>query len=339
MKNLKQYLFLTYSQTFFPIFLILYIVTSIVYLVKIASLTSVIQINFLELLELYLYTVPTIIFYTLPVSIFISLALTFTKLSSEYEMIVITSFGLDPLKVVKLFIPHLTVLTFFLLINALALVPKGATMNQAFIEKKKTEAKFNIKASEYGQQFAQWLIYVEKEKHGIYEDIVLFNNTPDDDTIVIAKTATLDNNGDILSLNLINGKVIKSKDEIDQVDFKKMTINNEIIVYGNLNTFDDLIQYWSNIDQNQKKMYKFTFSILVSLLPITSILFIISIGYFNPRYDKNRTTLYGVILIAVYIIATQKLATKFTILELSYIPVVWMIASAYLYKKLIKSHY
>ena len=100
-QKLKKYLMTTYSQSFFPIFLTLYVITSIVYLVKIASLTSIIQINFLELLELYGYTIPTILFYTLPITIFVALALTLSKLSSEYELIVITSFGLNPIKILK----------------------------------------------------------------------------------------------------------------------------------------------------------------------------------------------------------------------------------------------
>jgi len=113
MKLLKKYLLINFSQTFFPIFLTLYSITSIIFLVKIASLTSIIQINFFELLELYLYSVPTILFYTLPISIFVSLSLTLSKLSSEYELIVITSFGLNPIKILKIFLPTLIYLVLY----------------------------------------------------------------------------------------------------------------------------------------------------------------------------------------------------------------------------------
>ena len=101
MKLLKKYLLIKYSETFFPIFLTLFTITSIIFLVKIASLTSVIQINFFELLELFSYSAPKILFYTLPISVFVSLVLTLSKLSSEYELIVITSFGLNPIKILK----------------------------------------------------------------------------------------------------------------------------------------------------------------------------------------------------------------------------------------------
>ncbi|MEA3353759.1 MAG: LptF/LptG family permease [Campylobacterota bacterium] len=339
MKHLKQYIFLTYSQTFFPIFSILYIVTSIVYLVKIASLTSVIQINFLELLEMYAYTIPNILYYTMPISVFVALALTLTKLSSEYELIVITSFGLNPIKLIKIIFFHLVLLTVFLLINSLALVPKASTMNQAFIEKKKTEAKFNIKASEYGQQFAQWLIYVDKEKNGLYKDVVLFKNDNKEDTIVIAKTATLNNEGTNLSLNLSNGKVIRANDQVNQVNFKKMTINNTIETIADIKNLNDLFLYWSDIDKDKKKMYKFSFSILSSLFPIISILFIIAIGYYNPRYDKNRTTAISVILVLLYMIIAQKLSNKYAVSALTLFPLLWIGASIITYRKKILNYY
>ena len=91
--KLKQYLYSQLAITFFPIFLGLFFITSIIFLVKIASLTSIITINFIELFTLYAYVIPQIIFYTMPISFFISLVITLSKLASEYELTVITSFG------------------------------------------------------------------------------------------------------------------------------------------------------------------------------------------------------------------------------------------------------
>ena len=102
--KLKQYLYSQLAITFFPIFLGLYFITSVVFLVKIASLTSIITINFFELFTLYSYVIPQIIFYTMPISFFISLVITLSKLASEYELTVITSFGLNPVKILKIFL-------------------------------------------------------------------------------------------------------------------------------------------------------------------------------------------------------------------------------------------
>lgn len=100
---LKKYLFKNFSSSFFPIFFTLFSITSIVYLVKIASLTSVIQLNILELLLLYIYTIPKILFFVLPISYFVGLVMTFSKLSGEYELLVISSFGKNPISILKYF--------------------------------------------------------------------------------------------------------------------------------------------------------------------------------------------------------------------------------------------
>ena len=79
-----------------------FFITSVVFVVKIASLTSIITIDFFELFTLFAYVVPQILFYTMPVSFFLSLVITLAKLASEYELTVITSFGLNPINILKI---------------------------------------------------------------------------------------------------------------------------------------------------------------------------------------------------------------------------------------------
>ncbi len=336
---LKKYIKSTYSQTFFPIFITLYTITSIIFLVKIASLTSVIQINFLELLELYSYSVPTILFYTLPVSIFISSGLGIAKLSSEYELIVITSFGLNPMKIARMIFPSLLLSTVLLLLISLALIPKADYMKKTFLKNKKTEAQFNIKASEYGQEFGKWLLYVNEEKNGLYKDIVMFQKNKEEDTFIIAKHASMNNAKTSLNLSLQNGRVIKIKEDINQIDFKKMVLNNEIKQTPNINTINDLLLYWKDVKKDRGRETAFTFNILVSIFPLISIMFIIYIGYFNPRYDKNNSTTVGLMLSTIFIMLSQKLAQDIGIVILGYVPLIWIILSYLSYRYKIKPHY
>ena len=338
-KLLKKYLLVTYSQTFFPIFLTLFIITSIMYLVRISALTSVMEINFTELLTLYSFYIPSILFYTLPISIFISIAISLSKLSTEYELIVITSFGLKPTKILKLLFPTLLFSTIFLLINSLVLIPKANHLYETFKAKKEQEAKFNIKASEYGQQFGKWLIYVNEEKDGLYKDVVLFQQNNTTDTFVISKTATLDNDKSQLGLHLSNGKAVNIDQTINQIDFEKMVINNNLKSSLNINSLNDLLIYWSDIDKNKFKRYKFNFSILMSFFPLLSLLFFISLGFYNPRYEKNKTSIYAILLAIIFVIASQKLSKKYGFEVLYIIPTFWILFSYLIYRVKIKSHY
>ena len=151
--KLNNYLYSQLAITFFPIFLGLFFITSIVFLVKIASLTSVITIDFFELFRLYSYVVPQIIFYTMPISFFISLVITLAKLSSEYELTVITSFGLNPINILKIFLPLILLLSALLLVVSVGLIPKTKFLTKQFLDLKTKDANFNIKASEFGQKF------------------------------------------------------------------------------------------------------------------------------------------------------------------------------------------
>ena len=309
------------------------------YLVRISALTSIMEINLLELLTLYSFHIPSILFYTLPISIFISLSISLSKLSTEYELIVITSFGLNPIKILKLIFPTLLFSTLFLLINSLVLIPKAKNLYETFKAKKTQEAKFNIKASEYGQAFGDWLIYVNEEKNGVYKDVVLFQQNQTTDTIVISNSATLKNEELALGLHLKDGNAIKIDDIVTQIDFKKMTLNNKIESTLNINTFDDLLEYWSFITEYDFMRDRFTFAILISFFPLISLLFYLSLGFYNPRYDKNKTTIYTLLLTIIYVIIAQKLGKNYGFNVLYIVPTIWIISSYLLYRVKIKNHY
>jgi len=227
--KLKQYLYSQLAVTFFPIFLGLYFITSIVFLVKIASLTSIITINFFELFKLYSYVVPQIIFYTMPISFFISLVITLSKLASEYELTVITSFGLNPTKILKIFLPITLILSAALLVVSVGLIPKTKFLTKQFLDVKKKEANFNIKASEFGQKFGDWLIYIQNKEDKLYEGIKLFKTQNGKDQFILSQTAILSNDKGELSFKLDDGKAFYiDENELNQINFKAMYINDSI---------------------------------------------------------------------------------------------------------------
>ena len=326
MKLLEKYFFSTFSSTFFPIFLTLYIITSIIFLVKMAALTSVIQMNFLELMQLYSYSIPTILFYTLPVSYFVSLTLSIAKLSREDELIVITSFGLNPTKLIKIFLPTTIAITIVLLITSLGLIPKADYLKETFLNTKQQEAQFNIKASEYGQQFGSWLIYVNKEKDNFLQDITLLKLEKDQDTIISAGWATMNNKDKNLNLKLESGKSFVISDSIQQIDFEKMLLNNKVNNQSNISSLNDFIMYWADRKTNIKKSNDFSFRILISIFPVISLFFILTIGYFNSRYDSNKETVSASILTIIYIILA-KLSSKYPNDILYALPIGWFLIS------------
>lgn len=327
MKLLEKYLFNTLSQTFFPIFWTLFIITSIIFLIKIAALTSIIQMNFIELLELYSYSLPTILFYILPISYFIGIVLTMAKFSADYEVIIFSSFGLNPLKFIQKLLPFSIAISIILLILSLGLLPKANYMKAQFMYVKKQEARFNIKASEYGQQFGSWLIYVNEEKDDIFKNITLLQVEKNKDLLISANQAQLNNNKSLLRLRLKDGKSFSIGDDIQQVDFNIMELNNDIKEMKNIKSLHDIFIYWKDRETDRKKSKAFSFNILISIFPILSLFFILWLGYFNPRYDKNRATAFSTILLVIFIVIANKFSAIYPNAILYTLPTGWFIFS------------
>lgn len=337
--KLNQYIYSQLALSFFPIFLGLFFITSIVFLVKIAALTSIVTINAWELFTLYAYTIPNIIYFTLPISFFIALVISLAKLSSEYELIVITSFGLNPVKILRLFVPFTLILSLALLIVSLGLIPKTKYLTEQMLNVKKKEANFNIKSSEFGQKFGDWMIYIEDKKENTYSEVKLFKAQDVNYQFIVSKTASMQNEEGDLNFVLNNGKLFDFKDkEINQIDFEKMTIADRINDSGQ-GIFIDSYEYWKVKLTTGDNVDKFTFYILISLFPFLSLFLVIAFGYFNPRYEKNRSVAYSVLFIVIYYVIADFLAKKIQINALYVLPPLWIVLSYVVYTLKIKKVY
>ena len=337
--RLSNYLHSQLAISFFPIFLGLFFITSVVFLVKIVSLTSVIKMNFIELFSLYLYTVPQILLFTLPISYFLSLVISISKLSSEYEMTVITSFGVGPLNIVKKLLPITLLISIALLVITLGLIPKAKYLMNSFIDYKKNEANFNIKESEFGQKFGDWLIFIEKKEDNIYKNVKLFKKENNKEELIVSETAILENNKGNLTFKLFNGKIFIIDDsELNEIGFETMYIN-EIVNNQQILVFSTSLNYWIlsleyNLDNDS-----FVFFILTSIFPLISLFLVIVFGYFNPRYEKNRAVAYSVLAVVIYFILIKYIGDRLLLHSLYIIPTIWIIASYILYSKTIKKEY
>lgn len=337
--KLKHYLLNQFTHTFLPIFLGLYFITSIIFLVKIAALTSVITMNALELLRLYMYVIPTIVFYTLPISFFVSLVITLGKLSSEYELIVITSFGLNPLRILRIFLPITLILSISLIFVSVGLIPKAKFLNERFLDQKQKEANFNIKASEFGQKFGKWLIYIDEKNDKTYNEVKLFKTENAKDQFIISKSAKLVNEEGELSFKLYNGKSFLINDEeLNQIDYKRLDINDSVNK-GNEDFFHDSITFWKNKLNSGSQVDKFSFYILTSLFPFISLFLVVAFGYYNPRYDKNKAVSYAMISVVAFYIFMEVLTENLLLHSLYVVPLCWIIGTYLVYTRTVKQQY
>lgn len=266
--------------------------------------------------------------------------LNLSKLSGEYELIVISSFGLSPMKLLKIILPISLFTSVALFVISFIIIPQTDYLQAKFLGQKQQEAEFNIKPSEYGQVFGPWYIYVEGKVENIYKDITLFLPSETKDSFVMAKIANIKNEKDSMKLILENGVAMNIFDKgMQQVDFEKMILGYQLSEVTEINSISDLVKYWQNIDPTSSKMRIFLQNFFISFFPVTSVLFYVGLGFYNPRYEKNRNTIYAIVLTTLYMIAMQKIAETRDVEMIPLFFSVWISISLVIYQIRIKPHY
>ena len=289
MVNVKGYISSNFTKSFLTIFIPFFLIISLVYLVKIAGLTAKIQISSWELLSLYSYSIPDIVFYTLPLSFIAALANTLIKLSQDNELIALYALGLDAKKVLhSLFLLGAFFSVLLFTISFLAM-PLSKQFYKSFKEEKKSEAKLNIVAGKLGQKFGNYYIYVKEKKDGLFQDIVIYNRTDKtNEQFFSSQTGELHHNGHVTSLLLNDGYgYTYSKTKLQQAEYKSLEAFDS--VDKKPFKFEDIIAHWSKAATNTKRMHRVLFFIFVSLIPLLSVYLVSSFTMINPRYQANRS--------------------------------------------------
>jgi len=291
MVNVRSYISANFSKAFLTIFLPFFLIISLVYLVKIASLTSKVVLTFSELLTLYSYSIPDIIFYTLPISFVAALANTLIRLSADNELIVIYALGLKANSVVRGLLVLGALFSILLLSISFFTMPLTKQMYKSFKQEKKAEAKLNIVPGKFGQKFGEFYIYVKDKNENHFNDVVIFNReNRDSEQFLSANEGELKIKGKISSLLLTDGHgYTYSKDKLKQAKYKTLEVFQNIKKRNY--KFEDIINYWRLAKTNEKRMHRLLFYMFVSLIPFISIYLIASFTMINPRYQSNNTFL------------------------------------------------
>jgi lipopolysaccharide export system permease protein len=349
MKILDRYITNNLYLIFLSMFIPLFAIASMIFMIKLATYTAVIQLSVLDLVKLYLFVLPEILFYTLPITFFIASVLTLFRLSNDNEIVVLFSLGIKPATILKSLLKPALLLTILLVFNFFILSPHTKTLSKNFVSYKKSEAKFNLSASEFGHSFGDWLLYIGKEDDKEnYSDVILFNKKQKEEIIISAKKAKIINNAGVLRLKLTNGEGYSySKEKLSQINFDTMYINDTMKT--NLTPYNSTLEYWMpqhkenetfvenylvNEDIRFKKR-KFALNTLLSLFPLFSLFLVATIGIVHVRHQKSKVYLYLFIGIAIYYGATLGLKKPLDIYSIPLISLTWLIVTYILYRKTI----
>ncbi len=309
MPKTSDYLLRSFSGIFFSIFLPIIVIGSLILFVRIAKLTEVTQMSAAEMLLMYGYSLPTILFYTLPVTFFAALVLTLNKLSNDFESVVLFSFGISPSKLVNFFYPLVLLLIALLMLLSLGLIPITKQLTKSFIAYKSMNAVLNIEASQFGQKFGEWLVFLEskdKESNTLH-NIVLYNSKPSQEQILIADMGRFINENGVLGLMLSDGRAYAIENgKVNQIDYKVMKIY-DTTQYKPF-TYQNLKEYWSLALKDKKRLKDMVIFIAISIFPLATLYFAFAYGILHPRYQKNYGYLAILLATALYYGAISAIA-------------------------------
>jgi lipopolysaccharide export system permease protein len=341
MSLINRYMIRNFGVSFFPIFMALFVIASVIYFINIATNTALLKVTFLEVFTLYLYRVPEILLLTLPISFFAGAVMALSKLSFDLEMIVFFALQGRKRDVVKALGIIALLSTLILLLVGLWLKPVTYIKTKEMIYNKQDTAQLNIKASEYGQQFGDWLLYVgESESDQHFRSLVLFNKRLDSDIFIRAKSADVLQKEGLFNLSLNDGDVYhisKESKNIEQIRFNTMAVNEQAksseLYYSNI------IDFWLFWVFEKKDARELAFALLGALFPIASLLMIVSIGIINPRNQKNRASLYVTLLIGLYYGLTSSMVQNYQLLAVPIVLGGWLLFSYFFYYIRIRNTY
>lgn len=339
MDRIQKYILSNLSTLFISIFMPLFAIASVIFSIKLATYTAVIQLSLLDMAKLYLFVLPEILFFTLPISFFVAATLSLFKLSNDNEIVVLFSLGIKPSFIIKTMAKPALLLSTLLIFDFFILFPHAKVLSKNFISYKKSEAKFNLSASEFGHSFGDWLLYLgEDNNNGTYSKVFLFNKKKEEEILISAKTAEVVNDSGILRLRLTDGEGYSySKDRFSQINFQTMLINSTMKT--SLREYKKPLEYWTSQTNAKKKKRMFITNIVLSLFPLVSLFLVAAIGIVHARHQKPRIYLYlflGVLLFYGATFGLQKVLGFYTI---PVILIPWIVATYIYYKKIIVNRF
>ncbi len=339
MRKLEKYIISNLSILFFSMLLPLFTIASIVFLIKLSTATAVIDISAFEMFKLYLFVFPEILFYTMPLTFFVAASLAIYKLSTDNEMVVLFSLGINPNIIIKILFKPALFLSILTLFNYLLIYPHTKVLSDNFIEQKKSNAQLNLSASEFGNKFGEWLVFIEKNNpDGSYEDVVLFKKTDKEEIIIGAKRAEIINEANILKLELFNGKGYNySKNKFSEISFKEMNINNKLD--SDYMQYRSAYGYWTSEEKHKRKKTMLVVNTMFSLFPIFSLFLVASIGIVHARHQKGMTYLYIFLGILAYYGATLSLEKTIGFYTIPLVFSVWISITYFIYKRKVLSRF
>ncbi len=338
MQRLSRYLAQHFFSSLLSFFIPLFGIASLIFFVKIVSITAYIHINFLELFQLYFYVLPQILFFTLSITFFIAAVSATYRLSYDFELIALFALGISPKRLVLYFLKNAALFSAILLIFGLLLIPQAKQLYKGFLTYKRHQMQLNIKPSEFGHKFGDWYLFMKDRQKNRFVDVALYSQKfYDKENFIVAKSATIQNDPKGILLTLYDGNAYSYDKEVLQiVNFKKLQLldraSNRYFYY------QGVVDYWKNALQNKQRAFDLTFFLFLALFPLAALFFIPFLGVVNTRYERKNIFLNSLATTLLYFAIAFGVSKPLGFYALLFLPL-WLGVGFWLYKQKVAKRY
>ncbi len=333
LNKLQNYILTSIGGVFIPIFFSIFFITSIFIFLRISAKTTFLRINFIDMLEFYIYSLPEVLTYILPISFFSASVIALGKLSFDLELIVVFALGASTHKIMKPVVYGGLIIALTSLVLSFIVLPQARYKIKEFLYKKESTTQLNLKPSEFGQKFGDYFLFVkERTGENSYKNIVVFNEAQK--MFIKADGADVQNQNNIISLVLKRGQAyIFSGADLKKIFFEKMSVNQQF--EGAKLDFLGTLNYWVDM-YHSRFQWEIFLQILVAVLPIISYFLIAALGIYNPRYDKNCAVALIIVCFVAFFYLVDLFGKSIGNLTLIVLPLIWISLSYVYYRKKLK---
>jgi lipopolysaccharide export system permease protein len=310
MVRTRHYLLRLFGRNYLLIFLPFFIIISLVFFVRISVLSSKIDLDAIELVKLFGYFVPEIVFFTIPVSFIAALANTFGKLSESNELTALFSLGHRPSSILLHLLPVTILFSTLLLVVSVFAFPQFKQKLSQFKREKIAQATLNIQPNRLSQNFGNFHVFVESKNGDKYGNIVLLNREKSGKyQLFIAKEGIVKNEKSLYSISLVDGVGESSSDDkIQTLEYDRLTIYQ--YPHHKMKNLVDIGTYWLKALHDKGRMADLLYLIFVSLSPLLSFGPLMALSIYNPRYHSNRAPI-AIFVTALMIYTPAALLQKY----------------------------
>ncbi len=279
-------------------------------LIRITRILAGVGSSIFDIAKIILYIQPEILIVTIPMSLLLSVLITYGRMSSDNELIILRNTGMSFVKISKPII-YLGFLCFFLsILMSFYFGPKGSILLREKVSEILTKrAALTIEEGIFNTSFRDIVILVkEKTSQNRLKGLLIFDEREkNEQRIILANEGAMAVHGEGISFSLLKGQIyITKKNSLTEISFEKYqfvlipTLTGYDKKKGEMTPFELLAATKTEPDQKNKYMTEYYRRFSMPALCLIIIFLSLPLALLSGKSGRLGGLTIGLAVFAVY---------------------------------------